>query len=111
MLCYPDELVQVWSNLIMDGIQAMDYKGKLAIDVSHQGAQVQIEIADSGVGIPQENIDRIFTPFFTTKSMGEGSGLGLHIVRQIIEKHHGTIALASQPGHTVFTVKIPIPEV
>lgn len=111
VLCYPDELVQVWSNLIMNGIQAMDYKGKLVIDVSHQEAEIQIKIADGGAGIPQDNIDRIFTPFFTTKSMGEGSGLGLHIVRQIVEKHHGTIEVVSQPGHTIFTVKIPISEV
>ncbi|PZV07007.1 MAG: histidine kinase [Leptolyngbya sp.] len=111
ILCYPDELVQVWSNLIMNSIQAMNCKGKLAINVSRQGPHVKVEIADSGVGISKEHTDRIFTPFFTTKPMGEGSGLGLHIVRQIMEKHHGTIEVTSQPGHTVFTVKIPFSEV
>ena len=105
---YGDELVQVWTNLIHNGIQAMDGKGKLEIGVSQQEAQISIEFTDSGCGIPSEIQEKIFQPFFTTKSAGEGSGLGLDIVRKILEKHQGTITFASVPGQTTFTIALPI---
>ncbi|HEY9831122.1 MAG TPA: HAMP domain-containing sensor histidine kinase, partial [Stenomitos sp.] len=65
-------------------------------------------VTDSGCGIPAEIQDKIFQPFFTTKSAGEGSGLGLDIVQKIIEKHQGTITFTSVPGNTTFTVTLPI---
>jgi two-component system, NtrC family, sensor kinase len=114
VFCYPDELAQVWSNLISNAIQAMQYKGSLAIAVFEQGQidqedhRVVVRIADSGSGIEAEIRDKIFEPFFTTKSMGEGSGLGLNIVRKIINKHQGTIQIDSKPGRTVFQVNLPI---
>lgn len=108
ILCYPEELNQVWTNLIHNAIQAMQNKGKLIIIVSQENQHIMVQVTDSGCGIPPEIQFRIFEPFFTTKPVGEGSGLGLDIVRKIIEKHQGTIEVKSQPGKTTFTVKLPI---
>ncbi|MEC4805355.1 MAG: response regulator [Jaaginema sp. PMC 1079.18] len=107
--CYPDELNQVWTNLIQNALQAMDYQGRLTIEVKTQNdTQLAVNITDSGKGIPPEIQDRIFNPFFTTKSAGEGSGLGLDIVQKIIDKHEGEIHFTSQPGETTFTVLLPL---
>ncbi|MDY7008656.1 MAG: AAA family ATPase [Cyanobacteriota bacterium] len=108
ILCYPDELVQVWTNLIHNGIQAMDGKGKIDIEVRVENQNIVVGITDSGAGIPLEIQDKIFQPFFTTKPAGEGSGLGLEIVKNIIDKHQGKIDFTSVPGKTTFTVTIPI---
>lgn len=108
--CYPDELNQVWTNLIHNSLQAMENKGTLAIAVYHQGEHLFVSITDSGTGIPPEIQPQIFTPFFTTKPPGEGSGLGLDIVRRIVNKHQGEVNVESQPGATTFTVKLPIGE-
>jgi signal transduction histidine kinase len=108
ILCYPDELNQVWTNLLHNALQAMDYKGTLRIDVGMQDNQVLISITDSGIGIPDNIKSKIFEPFFTTKAAGEGSGLGLDIVKKIIDKHEGTIAVESVPGQTTFTVGLPV---
>ncbi len=104
--CYPDELNQVWTNLIHNAIQAMDNKGALEIDVTQEGGFAKISIADTGKGIAEEIKSRIFEPFFTTKPPGEGSGLGLDIVRKIVEKHQGKIEFDSVPGKTTFTVSL-----
>ena len=95
--CYPDELNQVWTNLIHNALQAMHYDGSLTIRVFQQGQHVVVAVTDSGEGISEEIQQRIFEPFVTTKSAGEGSGLGLDIVKKIIEKHHGEIAFESSP--------------
>jgi two-component system, NtrC family, sensor kinase len=108
ILCYTDELNQVWTNLIQNALQAIDNQGTLKIDVRQQEGHILISITDNGKGIPPEVMPRIFEPFFTTKPPGEGSGLGLDIVKKIIEKHHGTIEVESVPGQTTFTVFIPI---
>lgn len=108
LLCYPDELNQVWTNLIHNALQAMDYKGILEIDVTKQEASVLVSITDSGRGISHEIMSKIFEPFFTTKAAGEGSGLGLDIVKKIIEKHQGKIQVFSVPGKTTFTVSLPL---
>ncbi len=114
ILCYPDELNQVWTNLIHNAIQAMDGKGDLSISVSKNPTGFQnlsglmVQIADTGKGIPPEIKDRIFDAFFTTKPSGEGSGLGLYIVKQIIDKHKGTISFESEMGKgTSFIVNLP----
>ncbi|WP_341731262.1 response regulator [Microcoleus sp. EPA2] len=106
--CYPDELHQVWTNLVHNSLQAMDDKGILRIDIVHENNWVKVSITDSGKGIPPEVLPKIFEPFFTTKSMGEGSGLGLDIVRKIIDKHQGKIDVESMPAKTTFTVSLPI---
>lgn len=108
ILCLPDELNQVWTNIIVNGIQAMDGKGKLTFGVHREGDHVTVTIADSGPGIPEHVLPRIFEPFYTTKKQGEGSGLGLDICRKIVEKHRGTISVKTKPGETVFTIKLPI---
>jgi signal transduction histidine kinase len=106
--CYPEELMQVWTNLIHNGLQAMEEKGTLKIATEQQGDQVKITIADSGCGIPQEVQARIFEPFYTTKPPGEGSGLGLYISKKIIDKHQGKMEVESQSKNTIFTVWLPI---
>ncbi len=108
ILCYPEELNQVWTNLIHNAIQAMDNKGTLQIAVTKLNNHIKVQITDSGSGIPLEIKDRIFEPFFTTKSAGEGSGLGLDIVTKIIDKHQGKIEVESEPGQTIFNVLLPI---
>ncbi|MEK8015396.1 MAG: ATP-binding protein [Candidatus Parabeggiatoa sp.] len=108
VLCYPDELNQVWTNLIHNALQAMNNKGTLQLEVARQDNYAVISIIDSGQGIADEIKDKIFVPFFTTKAIGEGSGLGLDIVKKIIEKHDGKIEFQSLPGKTRFTVSIPI---
>jgi len=108
ILGYPDELSQVWTNLIYNALQAMDYKGVLTIRVRTLDTHVQICITDTGCGIPQENRNKIFQPFFTTKKRGEGSGLGLDIVAKIIKKHDGQIDFESEVGKgTTFTILLP----
>ena len=106
--CYPEELHQVWTNLIHNAIQAMDGKGQLEIDVLTGDRYLVVRVTDSGCGIPPQIKDRIFEPFFTTKPSGEGSGLGLDIVRKIIDKHRGKIEVDSVPGTTTFTVYLPL---
>ena len=123
--CYADELAQVWTNLIHNALQAMSHQGTLTIAAQviawdrqingelKTGATealeaVQISITDTGTGIPEEIRRRIFDPFFTTKAAGEGSGLGLDIVKKIVDKHHGHITVKSRPGETTFTVILPI---
>ncbi len=108
VMCYPDELNQVWTNLVHNALQAMSNKGTLQIDVALQDNQILISFTDSGPGIPDEIKSKIFEPFFTTKPAGEGSGLGLDIVKKIIEKHNGRIKVDSIPGKTTFTVSIPV---
>ncbi|MCP4350428.1 MAG: response regulator [Desulfobacterales bacterium] len=105
--CYPDELNQVWTNIIHNAIQAMDNKGTLKIDIRLDKNRAVVIIADTGKGIPDDIRNRIFEPFFTTKPQGEGSGLGLDIVRKIIDKHGGEITVESEPGNTVFSIFIP----
>ena len=86
----------------------MDYKGVLTIRVKSLENHVQICVADTGCGILEENKQKIFQPFFTTKKRGEGSGLGLDIVAKIIKKHAGRIELESEAGKgTTFTILLP----
>jgi signal transduction histidine kinase len=106
--CYPDELNQVWTNLIHNALQAMDNKGTLTIQLSKRDQFAVVNISDTGIGIPDDIQSKIFEPFFTTKPAGEGSGLGLDIVHKIVEKHEGNIEFQSRIGETTFTVSIPI---
>jgi signal transduction histidine kinase len=106
--CYPDELNQVWTNLIHNALYAMNYKGILSISVTRADEFIKVGIQDSGKGIEPENMSKIFDAFFTTKSAGEGSGLGLHIIKKIIDKHSGHLDVESEPGCTVFSVFLPV---
>jgi signal transduction histidine kinase len=105
---YPDELIQVWTNLIHNAIQAMKSGGTLTLNTHQQDNGIQVNIADTGSGIDPETQAKIFDAFFTTKPMGEGSGLGLHICKKIIDKHQGYIKVESQPGSTQFQVWLPV---
>jgi signal transduction histidine kinase len=110
--CYPDELNQIWTNLIHNSIQAMHGKGQIIVELKQVEGQsgqkeVLISVEDNGPGIPPEIQKKIFEPFFTTKPAGEGSGLGLHIIGKILQKHMGRIELESEPGKTKFSIYIP----
>ena len=108
---YPHKLCQVWTNLIQNSAYAMKNTGILEISLKEINNQVQVIVADSGPGIPENIIDKIFEPLFTTKQLGEGTGLGLDIVKQIILKHNGCINIESPPGKgATFTVTLPIGE-
>ncbi len=100
-------LSQVWSNLILNALQAMDYDGLLELETRIEGSDAVIEVIDSGRGIPRELAQRIFEPFFTTKAAGEGSGLGLAVARRIVLAEGGSINFESVPGRTRFTVRLP----
>ena len=105
---YGSELNQVWTHLIDNALDAMDGKGSLKIRTARDGNAACIEITDSGTGIPPEIQSRVFESFFTTKPVGEGTGLGLDIVRRIVEnRHQGAITLESQLGETRFSVRLP----
>ncbi len=108
ILCYPDELNQVWTNLVHNAVQAMNGKGELRIGIGQRDGFIAVNFTDSGSGISPETLERIFEPFFTTKPAGEGSGLGLHIVKKIVDKHQGHIEVASEPGKTTFQVLLPV---
>lgn len=105
---YIGELNQVWTNLIDNAIDAMDKNGELSIETSSGKKDVTVRIIDNGSGIPKEIQSRIFDPFFTTKKVGQGTGIGLDIVKRIVDRHHGEIKVNSVPGKTEFVVCIPI---
>ena len=107
MLCFPDELIQVWTNLIHNAIQAMNQGGRLTLSIADKNDGVEVEVSDTGTGIPDKIKEKIFEAFFTTKPVGEGSGLGLHISKKIIDKHDGIITVTSEPGHTKFSIWLP----
>jgi signal transduction histidine kinase len=112
---YVDELNQVWTNLISNAQQALGGKGTITIETAidptaEPGAAngaVVVRVIDDGPGVPAEAQSRIFEPFFTTKPKGEGTGLGLGIARKIVEKHGGKMSCTSEPGRTVFEVRLP----
>jgi len=107
--CFPNQLNQVFMNLLVNAAQAMPRRGSLTIKTLHVGSEVQVRISDTGVGIPRENLRKIFDPGFTTKGVGVGTGLGLSICYKIIQDHHGRIAVESEVGHgTTFTVTLPV---
>ncbi len=104
-----DQLQQVCANLIMNAIQAMSEGGMLTLRTSvANDSQLKIEVQDTGCGISQENMRKLFTPFFTTKGKGKGVGLGLAVAYGIIQRHHGKIEVQSKEGEgTTFTIRLP----
>lgn len=104
VICFPDKLHQIWVNIINNALQAMNFKGTLKIGISNDNDKVKISISNNGPSIPDNIINRIFEPFFTTKKLGEGTGLGLDIVKRIIEEIDGKINVESKPGKTTFNV-------
>ena len=134
-ICISETLSQVWKNIIFNAVQAMytiDSK-KLEVKIEtfngvpeeilnmkssrlerrslermETEKYIAISFIDSGVGIPNEKVDNIFTPFYTTKSLGEGIGLGLYVSKKIINEHDGTIYFNSKEGRTEFIVALPV---
>lgn len=105
-------LSQAVMNLILNGVQAMEGTGGLLVVrayYSPAGRNVKIEVSDNGNGIPEENVAKIFDPFFSTKDVGRGTGLGLYVTYGIIQKHQGEISVSSRPDQgTTFTIILPL---
>ena len=108
---FAGELNQVWTNLLDNALDAVAPGGRVTVRTRRIDHQAEVEIGDDGPGIPAELLGRIWEPFFTTKPMGEGSGLGLDIARRIVVgRHGGEMRLESHPGDTRFLVSLPIGE-
>ncbi len=104
----PSSLRQVFMNLTMNAIQAIKGSGTVQISTSHHGSTVTAEVKDTGTGIPLDVIGQIWEPFFTTKTVGQGLGLGLALSYNIVQKHRGEIQVESQPGQgSTFMVRLP----
>ena len=115
--CFHAELNQVLLNLIVNSVHAIEEvqsfrpgRGLITIRTRRTGDWVEIQVSDTGSGIPPENYSKLFDPFFTTKEVGRGTGQGLPISRTIVvNKHHGEIYFESKLGEgTQFTVKLPL---
>jgi two-component system NtrC family sensor kinase len=104
----PAQLNQVLVNVVVNAIQAMPTGGRLTIKTMWQESWVSILVEDTGEGIEEENMDKIFLPFFTTKEVDEGTGLGLSVVYGIVNEHGGSIEVDSKKGHgATFEIKFP----
>ena len=108
--CLPSQLNQVFMNLLVNAGHAIQGRGEITITTESLGAEaVRISISDTGTGMSEETRAHIFEAFFTTKPVGQGTGLGLSVAKGIIERHHGTIEVASRPGRgTTFTLTLPV---
>ena len=105
----PPLLRQVVLNLIVNAVHAVEHDGYINVATERRGDEVEITVEDSGCGIPKENLNKIFTPFFSTKPQGKGTGLGLAICRGIIERLGGHISVTSEVGEcTIFTIHLPL---
>ncbi len=106
--CYPQQLGQVFLNLLVNAVQAIPERGKITLRTFADAGHVVIEIADTGCGMAEDVRKRVFEPFFTTKPVGKGTGLGLSLAYNIVEQHKGEISVASCPGvGTTFTIRLP----
>ncbi len=108
---FAGELNQIWANLIDNALDAIPDSGRVEVRASRENDHVVVRIVDNGTGIPEEIRQRIFDPFFTTKPMGQGTGLGLDIVRRLVRHNEGDITVESRPGRTVFQVVLHVAEV
>ncbi len=107
--CYPNQLNQVFMNILMNAVQAIEKEGRITIKTVLENGKITVEFSDTGRGIPSENIAKVFDPGFTTKGVGVGTGLGLSISHNIIQKHNGHITVESEEGKgTSFTILLPI---
>ena len=102
------ELNQVWANLIDNALDAVAPGGRVDVTASYELDRVVVSIVDNGPGIPPDVQNRIFDPFFTTKPVGQGTGLGLDIVRRLLQRTEGEIDVESRPGRTEFRVTLPV---
>ena len=109
--CNAGQLNQVFMNILVNAAHAIERQGEITVKTWHEAGNIFVSVSDTGKGIPQENLNRIFEPFYTTKEVGKGTGLGLSIAYDIVKKHNGDIIVESEVGKgTTFTVKIPVVE-
>ena len=101
------ELNQIWANLVDNALDAVQDGGRVTVTARAEGPKVIVRVTDNGSGIPADVKSRIFDPFFTTKPVGKGTGLGLDIVRRLVDRNDGMIDLESEPGRTEFRVALP----
>jgi signal transduction histidine kinase len=105
---FPQEISQIWLNLILNALDAMGEEGTLEITTKTDKGDVRVSFRDSGAGIPSEHLGKIFDPFFTTKEVGQGTGLGLHLVYHLAVKHGGQVSVQSEPGQgSCLIVQLP----
>jgi signal transduction histidine kinase len=101
----PEQMTRVLRNLILNAIDAMPQGGTLTVRTQARDGGVRLEVADTGQGLTPEECERLFTPYYTTKT--HGTGLGLAIVQSVVSDHHGRISVASQPGRgTTFRLEL-----
>lgn len=109
VMAVSQQLNQVFMNLLINAAQSIEKNGQIFVKTRENNGFVEIVISDTGCGIPEKDLNRIFDPFYTTKPIGKGTGLGMHIARDIIQKHRGDILVQSQVGKgTTFTVRLPV---
>jgi signal transduction histidine kinase len=109
--CDARQLEQVMSNLVLNAIQAQEDGGEVRVEVSREDGEVQVAVEDRGPGVPEELRERIFEPFYTTKDVGEGTGLGLSVAWGIVNEHGGRIGVSDRPGGGArFTLTLPMAE-
>ncbi len=109
ILCYPQKLNQVFMNILINAAQAIEGNGEIKITTKANDNNIIIIIGDTGCGIPKENLLKIFDPFYTTKEVGQGTGLGLNIAYNIIKEHNGSISVDSKLGKgTKFIITLPL---
>ena len=108
LLCHPNQLAQVFTNLLVNAAQSIEKQGVIHIRTRHEGNEVVVNISDTGKGMAPETRARLFTPFFTTKPRGQGTGLGLSVSQSIISRHQGRIEVESTPaGHDLHASTCP----
>lgn len=113
LTCVPDQLHQVLVNILLNAVDAMEEEEhpEAEIETRHSGSVIELSVRDTGEGIPAEKQERIFEPFYTTKEVGRGTGLGLSVSHGIITQLGGTITVDSEPGKgSIFTIKLPVRE-
>ncbi|WP_300673256.1 ATP-binding protein [Desulfoluna sp.] len=107
--CYARQLDQIFINLLVNAAQSITDKGTLTLTTDHDATHAIVAISDTGSGIPKEKLKKIFDPFYTTKPVGQGTGLGLNVVYNIIKRHRGSISVKSEVGKgTTFTLRLPL---
>jgi two-component system NtrC family sensor kinase len=107
--CFPNQLNQVFVNLLVNAAHAIENNGEIAVKTWNGDRFINISVSDTGQGIPEDKVSKIFEPFFTSKPVGQGTGLGLSISYDIVKKHGGEITVTSEEGKgSCFTIKIPV---
>jgi signal transduction histidine kinase len=107
--CAPGQIKQVILNLLINAGHAIKEKGTIEINSQYSNGQITVSIKDDGCGIPEDKIDKLFDPFYTTKPLGKGTGLGLAISYGIIQDHKGKIDIESKQGvGSTFTISLPV---